>query len=88
MTVRNDDRKARMVPPIKLIDEQGREYESSAAGTMIENSIGVLETLNPDVSKQGYVVFDVPKGRTYKLKLSGGYWSGETGYIRLEPTER
>lgn len=88
LTVRNNDKKARMVPPIKLIDEQGREYQSSAEGTMIENSIGVLETLNPDVSKQGYVVFDVPKGRTYKLKLSGGYFSSDIGYIRLKPTEK
>jgi len=88
MTIRNNDKKARMVPPLKLVDEQGREYESSAQGMMIENSIGVLETLNPDVSKQGYVVFDVPTGRKYKLKLSGGYWSGGTGYIRLEPTDK
>lgn len=88
MTVRNNDKQARMVPPIQLIDESGREYESSAEATMIEDSIGLLETLNPDVSKTGYVVFDVPKGRTYKLRLSGGYWSSDTGYIRLNPTEK
>lgn len=87
MTVRNDDRKPRMIPPIQLLDEEGREYQSSGAATMIENSIGVLETLNPGVSKEGYIVFDVPKGRTYRLKVSGGYWSGDTGYIRLKPTD-
>jgi len=88
MTIRNNDKKARMVPPIKLVDEQGREYESSAEGMMIEDSIGVFETLNPDVSKQGYIVFDVPTGRKYKLKLSGGYWSVDTGYIHLVPTNK
>jgi hypothetical protein len=86
VAVRNNDKKARMIPPFKLEDEQGREYESSAEATMIENAIGVLDSLNPDVTKQGYVVFDVPPDRIYKLKLSGGYWSTETGYIRIEPT--
>ena len=88
ITIRNNDKKARMVPPITLVDEEGREYQSSTEGTMIENSIGVLESLNPDVSVQGFVVFDVPKGRNYKLVLSGGYWSDGTGHIRLEPTEK
>jgi hypothetical protein len=85
VSVRNNDKKARTIPPFKLVDEQGREYESSSDAMMIENAIGVLDSLNPDVTKQGYVVFDVPSNRTYKLELSGGYWSTETGYIRIEP---
>ena len=74
-----------MIPPFKLVDDQNREYESSAEAVMIENSFDVLDSLNPDVTKQGYVVFDVPANRTYKLQLSGGFWSSETGYIRIEP---
>jgi hypothetical protein len=84
MTVRNDDKQARTVPPITLVDEQGREYEASAEAMMTDDAIGVLQDLNPDVSKQGNVVFDVPKGRTYRLKLSGGYWSTDTGFIDLD----
>lgn len=84
MTIRNDDKKARTVPPIKLIDEDGREYDASTEGMMTEDAIGILQDLNPDVSKQGNVIFDVPKGRTYRLKLSGGYWSSDTGFIVLD----
>lgn len=83
MTIRNDDKKARTIPPIKLVDEAGREYDASTDGMMTENAIGILEDLNPDVSKQGNVIFDVPKGRKYKLKLSGGYWSSDNGFIVL-----
>ncbi|MGB7160935.1 MAG: DUF4352 domain-containing protein [Tepidisphaeraceae bacterium] len=88
ITVRNNDKKARTVPPFKLVDDQGREYETSTDGMFIENAFSVLEDLNPDVSKQGLVVFDVPKGRKYRMKLSGGYWSSDTGYIVLDPTEK
>jgi len=85
ISVRNNDRKARMVPPFKLVDENGAEYESSGEGTMIENAIGVLESLNPSVTKQGLVVFDVPQNHQYRLKVSGGYWSSEDGFIRIVP---
>lgn len=85
LSVRNDDKKARSVPPFKLIDENGAEYESSSHGWAVEGSIGVLDSLNPNVQKQGFVVFDVPKERKYKLKVSGGYWSGEDAFIRLSP---
>lgn len=69
MAVRNDDKKARMIPPFKLVDENGAEYEATGIGSM-----GILESLNPSVSKQGSVVFDVPKVHKYRLKLSDGYW--------------
>jgi hypothetical protein len=85
LSVRNDDKKARMVPPFTLVDENGAEYEASSAGWVVEGSIGVLESLNPSVSKQGSVVFDVPTGHRYHLKLSGGYWSIEDAYVQLTP---
>ena len=67
------------------MDENGAEYESSAEAMIIENAIGVLESLNPSVWKQGLVVFDVPQNHQYRLKVSGGYWSTEDGYIRVLP---
>lgn len=85
LTVRNDDTKARTVPPFKLVDENGAEYDASADGWAVENSIGIIENLNPSVSKRGYVVFDVPPERKYRLKLSGGYWSGKYAYVELNP---
>ena len=74
-----------MVPPFKLVDEDGAEYDSSAGGTMIKNPIGVLQSLNPSVTKQDLVVFDVPQNHQYRLKVSGGYWSAEDGFIRIDP---
>lgn len=85
LTVRNDDKKARMVPPLKLIDENGAEYDASAHGWAVKGAIGILESLNPSVSKQGFVVFDVPRDRSYKLKLSGGFWSTQDAYVKLSP---
>lgn len=83
LTVRNDDTKARLVPPLKLLDENNAEYQASANGWAVEGSIGILESLNPGVSKQGFVVFDVPRDHVYKLKVSGGYWSGEEVLIAI-----
>jgi hypothetical protein len=85
LTVRNDDKKARMVPPLKLVDENGAEYEASSNGWAVDGAIGILETLNPSVSKQGFIVFDVPRERSYRLKLSGGYWSPDDAYVQLTP---
>ncbi len=85
LTVRNNDSKPRMVPPFTLIDTAGAAYEASPHGWAVEGSIGVIETLNPSVSKQGVVVFDVPEQRDYRLKLSGGYWSLEDAYVQLTP---
>lgn len=87
LTVRNNDNKARMVPPFTLVDENGAEYEASSNAWAVEGSIGILDSLNPSVGKQGLVVFDVPKGRTYRLKLSGGYWSAEDAYVQLSPKQ-
>jgi len=86
LTVRNDDKKARTIPPFKLIDEEGAEYETTNKAWMVNNSIGVLDKLNPGVRQDGVVVFDVPKHHSYKLKASGGYWSTENALIKIDPT--
>jgi len=85
LSVINGDKKARMIPPFFLEDENGAEYQTSANGWAVEGSIGSLESLNPSVQKAGTIVFDVPENHIYKLKLSGGYWSGDIAYVKLEP---
>ena len=87
LTVRNDDKKPRSIPPFKLIDENGAEYETSSRGWATEGGINILESLNPSVKKDGLIVFDVPVNRKYKLKVSGGYWSGENALIELDPKQ-
>ncbi len=85
LTVRNNDKKARTIPPFKLIDENGAEYDSSNKAWRVKDSIGVVEELNPSVEKKGVVVFDVPQNHRYKLKVSGGFWSKDNALIELFP---
>lgn len=83
LTASNDDSKARTIPPFKLIDEKGAEYETTSKAWAVEGAIGILHDLNPGVSTQGTIVFDVPMGHQYKLKLSGGYWSSDNALVAL-----
>ena len=85
LSVRNSDTKARSIPPFKLIDENGAEHETTSKAWSVEGAIGVLESLNPTVTKRGIIVFDVPKDHHYKLKVSGGYWSGKDALIDVVP---
>ena len=85
ISVRNNSKKARMIPPFTLVDENGSEYEVSSKAWSVDRSIGVLESLNPSVQKQGVIVFDIPTNHNYWLKVSGGYWSTEDAFITLEP---
>jgi len=82
ITVRNNDTKARQIPPIKLVDEYGAEYQTSSK-LGLDNAIGILDSLNPDVTKRGNILFDVPKYRKYKLQLDGGFWSAEKQTVEL-----
>lgn len=88
LSVVNQDNKARDIPPFQLVDDQGAEYDADARGYMVPGSIGLIESLNPSVSKVGFVVFDVPPDKNYRLKLSGGYWSGESTFVKLEPAPK
>ena len=85
LSVRNEDKKPRTIPSFQLLDGNGAEYESSSKSWRVENSIGSLDSLNPDVQKRGVVVFDVPDYRDYRLKVSGGFWSSKYALIRLVP---
>jgi len=81
--VRNDDTKSRSIPPFSLVDESGTSY--SRSGENVEGSFGMFDSLNPDVSKKGVILFDVPVSHGYKLKVSGGFWSGKSTLIKLSP---
>lgn len=79
----NMDKKARTIPPFHLVDANGAEYDTTSNGAYLDDAIHALDSLNPEVAKRGTIVFDVPKDRTYKLKLSGGYWSRDDAYVEL-----
>jgi hypothetical protein len=83
LAIRNNDKSASVLAPVKLIDTEGREYDESSKGIFLDNSFGLLKKMNPGVSSRGYVVFDVPRGK-YALKVSGGYTSGQSALIDLQ----
>lgn len=83
LSIRNNDKTASTLAPLKLVDSEGREYDESSKGVFLDNSFGIMKSVNPGVSSHGKVVFDVPSGR-YALKVSGGFTSGESELIDLE----
>lgn len=85
LSVKNNDKEARNIPPFKLIDQNNAEYEPSSHGWAIEGHIDILQSLNPSVEKNGFLVFDVPKNKNYKLKISGGFWSSSNAFVNLKP---
>jgi Domain of unknown function (DUF4352) len=82
LSIRNNDRTASTLPPFKLMDAQGREYDESDKGTFMQGAFDLFKKLNPGVSSRGYLVFDVPHGE-YALKASGGFESGESTLVDL-----
>jgi len=85
VSAKNEDTQSRMIPDFELVDENGSSYESDSESAMYlpDNKAFYFDSLNPGVQKRGYVVFDVPEGKQYKLKISGGYFSSGYAYINL-----
>jgi hypothetical protein len=83
LTILNNDKTASVLAPLKLVDEQGREYDESSKRMFMDSSFGLLKTLNPGVSSHGYAIFDVPHSK-YALRVSGGFGSGESQSIALQ----
>jgi hypothetical protein len=80
LSVRNDDRTSSSLPPMHLIDAEGREFDATT--TFMNNELSILQMLNPTVQTRGFVVFEAPRG-SYTLVVSGGYKSGEHAQIVL-----
>jgi Domain of unknown function (DUF4352) len=82
MAIENDDRSASTLPPIKLVDSLGREFEESSKSAPFDTYFGPLKSLNPGVTSRGRVAFDVPVGK-YAVVVPGGFESSETAIIDL-----
>lgn len=83
ISARNNDREERTVPPFLLKDQNEYEYEESDSNWQIGEEAFLIENLNPNVTKSGILVFDVPQENSYKLIVHGGYFSSETAIINL-----
>jgi len=68
---------------VKIIDSDERTFESdSNAWTALENNI-LLKQIQPGLPVTGETIFDVPKGITCNLQVSGGGWGTDTKLISL-----
>jgi hypothetical protein len=68
----------------KFISSNGKRYSTDDDGSIAADDPLILEDMQPDVPKQGKLVFDVPKGNVKGgvLELSDLYGNGEA-YIDL-----
>ena len=87
LSVTNTDKSSSTVPPFRLIDSRGAEYDTTSDSYYLERDFSVLEKLNPDVTKRGTILFDVPRRADYKLRLSGGILSGKSTLVEIQPRE-
>lgn len=83
LTIKNYDKKARMADTsmFKVKTADGTEYSADAELDMYVNDEGIgffLEDINPNISKTGKVVFELPAdAKKYNLEVSSGAgWSG------------
>jgi hypothetical protein len=89
LTLMNNDKESHTIDNslFKLTDQTGTEFESSNEGSTALMMAGketlFLKNCNPKIQKAGFLVFEVPEKAEYNLNLSGGFWSGDTGIVRL-----
>lgn len=85
LTVRNDDKKARMIPNFTLLNRNGAVSEASVYGSILSSSFQPLDSLNPSVSRTSIVVFDVPLDPDYAIWIPEGGWSNKKTGVLLSP---
>ena len=83
LMMRNEDDDSSIIPPLRLVDSNGREYEPSPKAVLQRDALDLSARLGSKASADGSVIFDVPQGRTYLLKVSGGMMSNELALIDL-----
>jgi hypothetical protein len=85
LMMRNEDDSASIIPPFRLVDSRGREYEPSPKAVLHKDALDLTTQVDAKASSVGSVIFDVPQERTYFLKVSGGMMSSEAALIDLAP---
>lgn len=90
VTIKNNDKEARIIDTslFKIIDSQGREFEPLADGDVYVNvnTSFFLEEVNPNLSRTGNIVFEMPKdAKGLKLEVNSGvgFAAGTTALINL-----
>lgn len=88
----NNDKKSRTFSStqFKLIDDQGREFETLTSGELMmilgDNNL-FLESCNPGMSRTGIFVFEVPSDiNSYSIEIASGvgFAAGKTVTVKLK----
>ena len=60
-----------LIPPLLLVDEQGREFNMEISPIMVKNALQINQKLQAKESKDLTLVFTVPYKRSYFLSVRG-----------------
>ena len=70
-----------------LVDDNGAKYETDNGNLLslqLQTHLAINNCkVNPNTAQHGFLVFEVPEDREYKLVASGGLWSNETAKFYL-----
>jgi len=80
VTVKNVAKKADYVPAtdITAVDAKGNEFDHDSGMAMYLKGTFMLDKVSPGNQKQGFLVYDVPKGtKLTKLVISGGLFGDD-----------
>jgi hypothetical protein len=83
LTVKNDDGIPRLLPPFILSDETGTEYSESNGRINLSGKQLSLDALGPGMQRSGILLFDVPPGHPYRLKVADAAGSSEAALIQV-----
>jgi hypothetical protein len=83
LMMQNDDQSSSIIPPLRLVDSDGKEYEPTPKAVLQKDALDLVNQLNAHAFASGSLIFDVPQGRTYFLKVSGGMMSSKEALIDL-----
>ena len=69
VSVTNSGGKAEPIPPLTLENSRGDSYNEVQDGRGVNGWIGIFRNLNPAMTEDAWVLFDVPTN-SYRLKIT------------------
>lgn len=76
VSIQNTGSSEATVPPFVVVGSSNRELKESQSGEGVERWLGLIRTIGPKQTAEGYIVFDAPLG-SYRVKLAESSESGE-----------
>jgi len=87
VTATNNDQSASMIPSFYLTDQKQNRYDNCSNFEVYDifgDALLKTENLNPGISRQGLIVFELNEARDYNLVPSGGLLSSEETTIAIQ----